>query len=316
MTDTAGTTQVSDDEVVAWFDEFSRWERWGAEDTLGALNLITAEKKRAAAALVREGRSLTLARQLEFAPKPDPGEALIPPIHFMQAAGESADPDGSGSAVDWVGLPLHGQYITHLDAHSHIFWKARMYNDQPASAVVTDRGALLGGVDTVRDGIFTRGILLDIPHALDREPLGDDDAVSAAEIEAAEAAAGLRVEPGDVVLVRTGYGERRSRRAQGERTHSQPGVGTSCLPWIHNRSPAVLGTDTATDPTWAHNGRVKAPVHSVCMVAMGMWIIDGCDLEDLARTCQELGRWEFLFTAAPIRLKNSTGSPLNPIAIF
>lgn len=308
--------QATNEQVVAWFDDFSNWGRWGPDDTLGALNLITPEKRRQAAALVRDGRALTLARQIEFAPKPDPGEALIPPVHFMQAAGECADEHGSGTAVDWAGLPLHGLYVTHLDAHSHIFWRAKMYNGQPASAVVTDRGALAGGVDNVRDGIFTRGVLLDIPRVRGGEPLDDDDAVSADDIAAAEQAAGVRVEAGDVVLVRTGYGERRRHRARGETSRSQPGVGTSCLPWIHDREPAVLGTDTATDPTWAHHGRVKAPVHSVCMVAMGMLIIDGCDLETLADTCEQLGRWEFLFTAAPLRLKNSTGSPFNPVALF
>lgn len=316
MTETTTSTGPTDDQVVRWFDDFSNWGRWGPDDTLGALNLITPEKKREAAGLVREGRSLTLSRVVEFAPKPDPGEALLPPLHFMQAAGECADEHGSHTAVDWAGLPLHGLYVTHLDAHSHVFWKAQFYNGQPASAVVTDRGALLGGVDTVRDGIFSRGVLLDVPRVRRGEPLGDDDAVTAAEIEAAEEAAGLRVEPGDVILVRTGYGERRRSRARGETSRSQPGVGTDCLPWIHDRSPAVLGTDTATDPTWAHSGRVKAPVHSVCMVAMGMWIIDGCDLEELARTCEQLSRWEFLFTAAPLRLKNSTGSPFNPLAVF
>jgi kynurenine formamidase len=316
LTEITPMSRPTDDELERWFDDFSNWGRWGPDDTMGALNLITPEKKRAAAGLVREGHSLTLARVIEFAPTPDPGEALIPPLHFMQAAGECADEHGSGTAVDWAGLPLHGLYVTHLDAHAHIFWKARFYNDQPASAVVTDRGALRGGIDTVRDGLFTRGVLLDIPRVRAGEPLGPDDGVTAAEMEAAEEATGVQVEPGDVILVRTGYGGSRRERARRETSRSQPGVGTDCLPWIRAREPAVLGTDTATDPTSTHNGRVKAPVHSICMVAMGMWIIDGCDLEELAATCERLGRWEFLFTAAPLRLKNSTGSPFNPIAVF
>jgi hypothetical protein len=61
---------------------------------------------------------------------------------------------------------------------------------------------------------------------------------------------------------------------------------------------------------------VASPVHVGCIAAMGMWVIDGCDLEALAKACIEIGRWEFLFTAAPLRLKNSTGSPLNPVAVF
>ncbi|MCU1359947.1 MAG: hypothetical protein JWN99_1236, partial [Ilumatobacteraceae bacterium] len=83
--------ELTDDEVIELFDTCSNWGRWGADDQLGALNLITPDKRREAAALVREGISLSLARSVDFAPKPDPGEAIIPPIHFMQAAGECAD---------------------------------------------------------------------------------------------------------------------------------------------------------------------------------------------------------------------------------
>lgn len=305
----------SDDEVIAYFDAFSNWGRWGDADTLGALNLISPDKIRAAVALVREGTTVSCAREVAFAPKPDPGEAFIPPIHFMQASGETADPEGSGSAIDWAGLPLHGMYITHLDAHSHVFWRGHMYNDQPASAVRTDRGATAGGVDLVRNGIFTRGVLLDVAR-IAGGPLVNTAAVTREQLEEAESQAGVLVESGDVVLVRTGYDSTRRRRPPKDPTPDQPGVGTDCLPWIFDRSPAVLATDTATDPTSSHGGRVAAPVHSVCMVAMGMWVIDGCDLETLAQTCERLGRWEFLFSAAPLRLKNSTGSPLNPIAVF
>jgi kynurenine formamidase len=309
-------TDPTEDEVIGYFDSFSNWGRWGENDTLGALNLITPEKLVGAASLVREGTTLSLARSVAFAPIPDQGEALLPPIHFMQLAGESVSPEGSGSAVDWAGLPLHGLYITHLDAHSHIFWKAKMYNGQPASAVVTDRGATAGGIDNVRNGIVTRGVLLDIPRVRGGEPLHGSESVNLEDVEEAEKSQGVRVEPGDVVLVRTGYGSTRTSRKRGETDSQQPGVGTSCLPWIFDRSPAVLGTDSATDPTGSHTARLRAPVHSVCMVAMGMWIIDGCDLELLAQTCERLQRWEFLFSAAPLRLKNATGSPLNPVAIF
>ncbi|MCU1360151.1 MAG: hypothetical protein JWN99_1440, partial [Ilumatobacteraceae bacterium] len=212
--------------------------------------------------------------------------------------------------------PLHGLYVTHLDAHAHIFWKAAFYNGQPASSVMTDRGATLGGVDLARNGIFTRGVLLDIPRARGGETLSVDDVVRIGDMVKAASDQDVEVRPGDVLLVRTGYGHDRLARSRTETSRAQPGVGTSCLPWIREHSPAVLGTDTATDPTWAHSGRVKAPVHSVCMVAMGMLIIDGCDLEGLAATCERLGRWDFLFTSSPLRLKNSTGSPMNPTALF
>jgi kynurenine formamidase len=254
---------------------------------------------------------------VEFAPKPDPNEALIPPIHFMQASGDNAAAEGHGGAHDWAGLPLHGLYLTHLDAHSHVFFNAQFYNGQKAGTVFTDRGATRGGVDLVRNGIVSRGILLDVAKARGVNWMDGNDGATGADMEAAEALAGVRVEAGDVVLVRTGYGRRRIEHAR-EPWQGQPGVNASILPWVHARQPSVLGTDTATDPIGGPRPypHVGPAVHAICMVAMGMWIIDGCDLEQLAQTCQELGRYEFMFITSPLRLKNSTGSPINPLAVF
>lgn len=298
-------------------DRFSNWGRWGADDEQGAVNLITPEKMIRAASLVREGLSVSCAREIEFAPRLGRGEARIPPLHFMESSGEVADEDGWGSAVDWVGLPLHGLYLTHLDAHAHNFWRGKMYNNRSAHKVVTNGGALEGGVDVLKQGIFTRGVLLDVPRVRDGRVLEGDEAVTLAEIEAAEAATGTRAEAGDVVLVRTGYGSTRVHDRKRLRPYVQPGVGAECLTWVAERSPSLLATDTATDPTSAfYDQAVNSPVHTVCLVAMGMWIIDGCDLESLAETCARIGRWEFLLYLAPLRLNGGTGSPINPIAVF
>lgn len=304
---------------VRYMEEFSNWGRWGDDDQLGTLNLITAEARVRAAGLVREGVTVPCGRVIEFAPKPRPTEAPVPPLHFMQSSGEGAPDEGQGVAYDWVGLPLHGLYLTHLDAHGHLFWDGKMYNGVPASVVRADRGAGHGGVDGAGQGIFTRGVLLDAAAARSVDWLEGDVAVTAADLEAAEELAGLRAGPGDVVLVRTGYG---ARRIQTDPGRGLPGLGPDCLEWIHDRFPAVIGTDTGTDPTPAgeggghHHGLVASPIHVVALVAMGMWIIDGCELEALAGECRRLNRWEFLFVTAPLRLKNSTGSPINPLAVF
>lgn len=309
--------EPTEEEIIGYFDSMSNWGKWGADDEIGAMNYITPEKKKGAAALVSEGKSVSCSRIVEWAPKPDSHEALVPPIHFMQASGESADPQGRGGAHDWAGLPLHGLYVTHLDAHSHVFFRSKFYNDQDASAVVTDRGATRGGVDLVSGGIFTRGVLLDVPKAKGVPWLKGSDGATRRDIEAAEELAGVKVQEGDAILVRTGYGARRIEHAR-EPWAGQPGVAASVLPWVHERKPAVLGTDSGTDPMGGPfpYPNVGPAVHAVCLIAMGMWVIDGCDLEELAKTCDALGRYEFLFTCAPLRLKNATGSPMNPVAVF
>lgn len=303
-----------EDDVRGWLTSMSNWGRWGSEDTLGTLNLLTPAKVAAAVREVRSGQVVSLGRPIGFAPRADPHEAAIPPLHFMQAGGEGARADHAHSAYDWAGLPLHGHYLTHLDAHAHMFWDRQMYNGTSAAAVVADRGALRGGVDGAGGGIVSRGILLDVPAALGVDSLDGAYEITGAELEVAERRAGLTCEPGDVVVVRTGYG---ATRATGGTSGGLPGLGPSCLPWIKERDIAVLGTDSGTDPSpTRYAERLLAPVHLVCIVAMGMWIIDNLELEELARTCTAASRSSFLFMAAPLRLKNSTGSPLNPLAIL
>jgi kynurenine formamidase len=260
------------------------------------------------------GLAISCARLLLFAPKAPVQEARLPPVHFMQRSGESADA-GSSSAFDWIGMPLHGLYPTHIDAMSHVFWDGRMYNGRPAGDVPTDRGALQGGVDLARHGIITRGILLDVPAVRGDDFLQFDDFVTAADLTAAEERVGARAEPGDVILIRTGYG---ARRSDGDVSSVQPGLAPECIDWIAARSPAAIGTDTGTDCVgpWYAQQEVPDPVHVVALAAMGMWIIDGCELEELAAACALRDRHQFLLCIAPLRLKNATGSPVNPIAIL
>lgn len=309
-------TEPTEADVLGWLDSMSNWGRWGDDDQLGALHLLTTEKVRTAASLVAEGRTLSLSRVIEFAPKPDRHEAGVPPLHFMQKSGDGAVEGAGDSSYDWVGIPLHGHYVTHLDAHAHLFYDRHTYNGTSSTHVVTDRGAVRGNVDVAGQGIVSRAVLLDVPRARGVDWLEGPDPVTVADLDAAEELAGVRCEPGDVALVRTGYGARRRVAGQGAAT-GLPGLAPSCLPWIRERDLAVLGTDTGTDPHPSHfSKRIAAPVHTVCIVAMGMWIIDNLDLEATGDACAGLGRRHFLFSAAPLRLKNSTGSPFNPLAVL
>ena len=299
------------DDVVAYFETMSNWGRWGSDDKLGALNLITNEKVASAAHLVELGILVPCGRVIEFAPRPTSSEAPVPPVHFMQKSGESAPSVGMGNSYDWAGLPLHGLYLTHLDAPSHLFWDGSMYNGVPANHVTTERGALAGAVDLAGSGIVSRGVLLDVPRARGVAWLDDGDAVTSQDLIAAEKLSGTEVAPGDILLVRTGYGARRpSIRSD------LPGLTAECLPFIRDREPAIVGTDCGTDAVPSGYDQLQSPVHAVCLVAMGVWVIDNCELELLSRTAESLGRSHFFISIAPLRLKSSTGSPVNPIVVY
>jgi hypothetical protein len=314
--------KFTEDSYVQFMNAHSNWGRWGDADERGTLNLITGEKTVSAAALIQTGQSVSCARRIEWAPKPPQGEAPIPPIHFMLRSGEMAPPGTNYSAYDWVGMPLHGLYITHLDAHSHCFWDRQGYNGVPSSAVKTDIGATKLGVDNAGDGMATRGVLLDIPAVRGVASLEDGDQVTVADLLAAEELAGTQVEAGDVAYVRTGYAGRRGTAPtdiEGTWTAQSTrlvGLSPESARWLWDRSPAVLATDSGTDKLPSPYKVFRSPIHAFTIVFMGMWILDGCDLEAVSERAAAEQRYSFFTTLAPLKLKNSTGSPLNPIAIF
>ncbi len=319
------SVRPSEAEWLSYFDSCSNWGRWGDEDALGTLNHISAAAITGACQSVREGRSVSCGRLIEFADKPSALEAPTSPLHFMVRTGLDAPRDTGGGASDWIGIPIHGHYITHLDAHSHMFWKEQMYNGRPARSV-TASGARKGSVHELEDGVVGRGVLIDVAAGTDSDYVGDSYAITAEDLNSAASRQNLTVEAGDIVMVRTGYGRRRleSARDKGERVRGDaydntlpnlPGLGVDSLPWLFSNDVSVIGTDTGTDARPSHYSFL-APFHSVALCAMGMWIIDNLELESLARTCRELHRWSYLVVIAPLRLKNATGSPLNPIAVF
>ncbi len=126
----------------------------------------------------------------------------------------------------------------------------------------------------------------------------------------------MRVEAGDVLLLRTGDGTRRIDGTWNPDIEGQPGLHVACIPWLYERGVAAIGADGPQELNPSGYDAFALPVHAIGIVAMGLWLIDNCQLEDLARTCADLNRWHFLLTVAPLRLEGVTGSPVNPVALF
>jgi kynurenine formamidase len=306
----------SQDEVLTWFESLSNWGRWGPDDGLGTLNHITPERRAAAAMLVRHGVTVSCAWDIGTTAQPD--HVFGAPQRFMLSTGQGLpDEPRWGGAAEYVGLVCHGYAVTHLDGLSHYFWDGRMYNDRPASLVTSRDGAGDHAITEAGGGIFTRGVLLDVATTRGVPWLEPGDAVFPEDLEGAEARQGLRVGPGDAVLLRTGYGRRRHEQGPDAVANvGRAGWHVACAPWLHERDVAVIGADTAQDVHPSGYPAMRSPVHAVGIVAMGLWLIDNCDLEELAGTCERLERWEFLMTVGPLRIEGATGSPVNPIAVF
>lgn len=304
---------MSGEELKALFEEVSNWGRWGQDDERGALNHLGAPEVARAGALVREGRTVSLSRNFPTQPGP---ENPWPAQHHMVIAGD--DPcvpgmDGLEVSTDYIGIAFHGMASSHIDALCHVFAQGRMYNGHPATDVKST-GARRNTIMAAKDGIVGRGVLLDVPHALGIEFVDPDHLVTIAELEAVEDTLGVKVGKGDQLIVRLGRDVRRATFND----QVVPGLDPRVVAWLHHRQVAVLGGDGVHDPIpsgvvhrdWA------MPIHMLGLAAMGLHLLDNLDLEPLARTCAEFGRWEFLLVAAPLRIEGGTGSPLNPIAIF
>lgn len=301
-------------EVLGYLDTLSNWNRWGPDDELGTLNHITPEARRAAAALVREGLTVSCAWDIETTPRAD--QLFGTPRRYMLATGRDPLALGrAGAAVEVASFAFHGVTITHLDGLSHIFWDGGMYNGKPAELVTAAEGARHHAVTAFRDGIVTRGVLMDVPALDGRASLDEGEGVFPEHLEAAEARQGVRVRAGDAVLLRTGKG--RILREEAERPpRSAGGWHAASLPWLHERGAALIGADTAQEAGGPGYESLPMPVHIVAVAAMGMPLIDNCDLEALAETCERLRRWEFLFCVQPLPLQGGTGGAVNPVAVF
>ena len=242
-------------EIAALHRDLSNWGRWGERDQLGTLNLVTPAKRTAAAGLVRSGRAVSCARALDTVPSADnPRPAMH---HMIGTASE-------GYGADYIAVASHGYATSHIDGLCHIFRDGELYNGYP-TARVTAHGAEELGIQAWRDGIVSRGVLLDVPRARGAEWLEPGDAILPDDLERCEAEADVRVEEGDVLLVRTGRWPCRAARGAWEPHERLAGLQAACLPWLHERGVAALGCDGVSDVVPSGVDGVRLPIHSVAI---------------------------------------------------
>jgi kynurenine formamidase len=305
-------------DVIGYFDSLSNWGRWGPEDRLGTLNLITDAVRLDAAGLVREGSIVSLSRDIDPL-APDPlGSGLAVVQRFMQIGeakyhlGDAVRFDG---LTEYVGIACHGSN-THLDGLAHYSWDGKNYNGYDVAENTSIGGAKLS-VNDASAGIVTRGVLLDIAALHGLEWLEPGHPIAPEELLAAEERQGVSVRSGDVLLIHTGHVQR--TLAEGlDPKGRQPGLHAACLPFLRERDVAALGSDCIQDvqPSGLGSMDLIRPIHAVGLVALGLWLIDNMELSELRTKCAETGRWAFFFTMLPWRFVGVTSSATNPVALF
>lgn len=295
------------------FDEVSTWKRFGDSAERGALNYITPTQILAAAELVLTGVTISLSRPVDDELRVD---NPAPADHHMTML---SDVDiGSGSlrfAKDYVGIDYHNEGHSHVDAFCHVAFDGRLYGGAPAECV-TNRGADIGAIDLLEDGLVGRGVLLDVPRSRGVSWIEPGQYVFREDLEAAERDQRVEVGAGDIVLVRTGHARRLAERGPWDTQSAKCGLHPDTARFLNERSVAALGSDGNNDAAPSAIDGVTFPIHVLALNAMGVHLFDYLQFEDLATQCEDELRWEFLFVAAPLRIRRGTGSPLNPIAIF
>ena len=286
-------------DVERLMEELSNWGRWGADDQLGAANLITPAKRLEASALVREGITVSLEHPLLTEEAPD---VPFPFERRMLGVPDAAEePAFFASVSDNYTISYHGYSHSHLDSLCHIFYKGQMYNGV-SQETVTEDGCSNASIIDLHGGVVTR--------------LEPGTPIYQEDLEAWEEMAGVTVRPGDAIFIRTGRWARRAALGPWNVSQHAAGLHASTMPWVKSRDVAFLGSDVAADVVPSRIEGVRLPVHQLTIVAMGVDLFDNQDLEALAETAAAQNRWEFMLVAAPLAVETGTGSPVNALAIF
>jgi kynurenine formamidase len=308
-----GVPPMTRPDFDALFERVNNAGRWGARDERGTLNLITPEVRRAAASEVRAGITVSLAREMVHG-EPEGGFGPITVELLVVSDSVLGPSDGSVVwAAERTSLFYHGWSYTHIDALSHMpSYRGRGYNNAP-SAHTPPVGQLRNSVASMRDGVITRGVLIDLPALKGVSHVAPGGAITADDLEEWERHTGVRIRSGDILLVRSG---RWSAPAMAAGVDRSAGIHPTTAAWLHARGVAALGDESGTDTSPTSVEGINSPMHVLALVAMGMPLIENLDLEELARQAAEQKRWTFLLVLAPLNVRGATGSALNPIAVF
>jgi kynurenine formamidase len=267
------------------------------------LNLMTPERILAAARLIRRGQLYNLAVPLETNGPQHPFFHKTWCITYFMP---DATPGQYNFADDVVMMPTHSG--THIDALGHVWRDGTLWNGRSTDQV-TSYGVNWGGIHNVR-GVVGRGVMVDIPRYQGTEHLELGEVVTVDTIEACAHAQGVKIQPGDILLIRTGwlrvFDTKRELWNAGE-----PGPDGSCVKWLKERDIMALGADTPGVERYEHRENGGRPVHAAALRDLGVYLIENVNLEELARD----RTYEFFFVAAPLSLTKATGSPFSPLAL-
>jgi len=308
----ARPTIATDADFRRAMKELSNWGRWGDQDELGAANLITPMKRKQALALAREGVTVSLAHDVVQ-------EKAADAPTFLERSVVTVSPSVALDRYQYSGT-YHGVIHSHLDAvDCHIMVDGKGYNGVSVEDIKAAGGCPRGSIHALKDGVVTRGVLFDATRlpgkATPQGWLEPGTAIHREDLEALETLQGVKVSPGDVILLYTGRWKRRAALGPWPTATGFAGYHADVAYFLKERGVSFIGADGPNDvsPSGLPQG---VGLHQLALVAMGVSIFDNLDFERAAAEARRLNRYEFLFMASPLRIEKGMGSPLNPLAVF
>jgi len=299
------------------------WGKWGEEDEVGALNYLTAEEVFRGVRHIKSGTVFTLQRLIGD-PNGDPVWPGRTPAEKTMILDESSwDGDGAPQflgglhyADDKISAFLQGS--TQYDALGHVWYGGQLWNGYDARSTV-------GGLDKAsvapiaERGVVGRGILLDLARFRGKENLDKAETFTYEDLVACAEAQSVKIEKRDILIIRTNF--LKLFFDQGEKFYEgfcEPGLVYSpeLVQWFQDMEIPNLVTDTiANEVTIDPNNGMALPLHCALMRNLGVALTEICDLEKLAAHCAEDSKYTFLDTAAPLKVNQASGSPVNPLVI-
>lgn len=308
-------------------DTPTNWGKWGPDDELGSLNYLDAAEVMRGVQHIKKGEVFTL--QIEMGRKEAPGDplwpgrtAMVKKMELDESTWDSDEapqfPGGLHYADDTAQLFLQGS--TQYDALGHVWYDGKLWNGYDARSTVG--GMSKASVLPIAEkGIVGRGILIDMARARGKQWLDKGETFDHNDLQAAAQAQGVTIEPHDILLIRTGfmkYWYDSNDTVAFYDGFNEPGLTYSreLVEWFQATEIPNLVTDTiANEVTYEPNTGVALPLHCALMRNLGVTLTEICWLDKLADACAADGQWTFFYAAAPLKVVEGTGAPVNPIVI-
>ncbi len=291
--------------------------RWGPDDVLGAMNLVTPRSVLAALSLVRHGRVYDLSYVLEC-------EMAVPSLHgqfFANTHYALETPRGRASAVVTNGFSSQNLRVSmsdhagmHIDQLNHVGIKQAdgdflLYNGISNREVSSSFGTTKLGIEEM-PALICRGVLVDVARRRGVEMLPAGYAISPDELDSALREQGVEAREGDAVLVHTGWGKNWSEPEK--MFAGEPGLGKACAEWAIEKDIVCWGTDQfGTDPIPFETPGEALPMHLEMLTKHGIRLIENIRMDDIVR--EEI--YEFCLVAAPLKIRGGTASPIRLLAL-